>query len=82
MVYHVVYHTSGNKSTLRINVKRGTWNIPATSGICPSHWSMRAVLNHFSDDDYDELLGLLNGKTLALLRIYNRDQLTGTGPVP
>ena len=41
------------------------------------HWLMRAVLNRFSDDDYDALLGLLNGKTLELLRTYNRDQLTG-----
>jgi flavin-dependent dehydrogenase len=41
------------------------------------HWVLRAVLNRFTDDDYDALLRLLNEKTLALLRIYNRDQLTG-----
>jgi hypothetical protein len=36
---------------------------------------MRAFLNRLSDSDYDKLLSLLNGKTLDLLRRYNRDEL-------
>jgi flavin-dependent dehydrogenase len=39
------------------------------------HNLMRAFLNRLSDSDYDKLLGLLNGKTLDLLRRYNRDEL-------
>jgi flavin-dependent dehydrogenase len=40
-----------------------------------THALVRRVLDSFTDEDYDELLGLLNGRTLALLGRYHRDEL-------
>lgn len=36
---------------------------------------MRAILNRFTDGDYDELLRLLNSRTREVLRTYSRDEM-------
>jgi flavin-dependent dehydrogenase len=41
------------------------------------HLLIRWVLNRFHSRDYDQLLGLLNEKTVRLLGLYNRDQAAG-----
>ena len=41
------------------------------------HLLIRAVLNRFRSADYDRLLDLLNGRTIDLLGLYNRDQAAG-----
>lgn len=38
------------------------------------HLLIRTVLNRFRGTDYDRLLGLLNGRMVEVLSLYNRDQ--------
>jgi digeranylgeranylglycerophospholipid reductase len=40
-----------------------------------AHAGLRRLLDGFGDEDYDRLLGLLNGPTKRVLRRYNRDEL-------
>jgi flavin-dependent dehydrogenase len=39
------------------------------------HWRIRALMNRFSEHEYDVLLQLLGGKVGKLLSIHNRDQM-------
>jgi flavin-dependent dehydrogenase len=40
-----------------------------------AHAALRHVLDGFTDEDYDRLLSLLNGRTRQVLRRHNRDEL-------
>jgi flavin-dependent dehydrogenase len=40
-----------------------------------AHALVRYVLDGFTDDDYDQLLEMLNAKTMDVLGEYHRDQL-------
>jgi flavin-dependent dehydrogenase len=40
------------------------------------HLLVRHVLNRFSDEDYDELIGMLNGGLKGILQEWTRDELT------
>jgi flavin-dependent dehydrogenase len=39
------------------------------------HWRIRALMNRFSEHEYDVLVQLLGGKVGKLLSIHNRDQM-------
>jgi flavin-dependent dehydrogenase len=39
------------------------------------HWRVRAIMNRFSEHEYDVLLQLLGGKVGKLLSVHNRDQM-------
>jgi flavin-dependent dehydrogenase len=39
------------------------------------HWRIRALMNRFSEHEYDVLLQLLGGKVGKLLSVHNRDQM-------
>jgi len=40
------------------------------------HFLVRQVLNRFSDQDYDELIGMLDGGLKETLQEWTRDELT------
>jgi flavin-dependent dehydrogenase len=74
----VVTGMRGARAAAR-SLVRGTsypWELQPLQRELMAHAMMRYVLDRFTDDDYDELLGLLNPRGMRVLGTITRDEMT------